>query len=259
MPARPIHRFGDADRLFRGARPAALADLVAGDVALFGLARDEAAARAVRDASWFTPERGPVHALADLGDAEAPAMAIAASISARRAFPYLLGGGVAEATIVARDSAADATILLSTRLDAIHAPFAGRGLAIGTHDLLPAASMRAWRAAGGAIVPATGAGTLAGRVRSALDALPGAASAAVVLDLGVVDAGHAAGSEIANVGGMSALDVVETMAALAGDMRIVALAVAGLSPERDPRGHGEMIAAEAISIAAASLHARGAA
>ena len=259
MPARPIHRFGAADHLFRGARAGALSGLAAGDVALFGLASHEPMARAVRDASWFAPERGSVPALADLGDADAPAAAIAAAISARGSFACLLGGGPADAAAVARASAADATILLSARLDIDPGSLAGPGLAIGVHDLLPARSMRAWREAGGVAVPATGDGAFVARVRVAMDGLAGASSAAVILDLGVIDAGHASGCEVANIGGLSARDVLEAMGALASRMRIVASSVTGLAPERDPRGHGELVAAEAIAIAASSLHARGAA
>ncbi|MBM3478096.1 MAG: hypothetical protein FJX69_02635 [Alphaproteobacteria bacterium] len=257
MPARSIHRFGASDRLYRGARAASLADLAAGEVALFGLARDEAAARAIRDASWFAADRGPAVALADLGDAVAPAAAISAAISPRHALACLMGGDGDDAAAVALNAAPDATILLSARLDACPRLPAGRLLAIGTHDLLPAASMRAWLAAGGAVVAATGPGTLAARVRTALDAVAAARSVAVILDLGAVDAGHAAASGIANVGGMGALDVVETMAAIASSLRVVAMAVTGLEPERDPRGHGEILAAEAIAIAAASLRAQG--
>jgi arginase family enzyme len=78
---------------------------------------------------------------------------------------------------------------------------------------------------------------------------------AVVLDLGVVDTGHAAGTPGLNVGGMSALDLLDTLRALAARARIVAMATIGLAPERDPRGHSELLAAEALSLS--SMSARG--
>lgn len=256
MPARPIHRFGAEDRLFREARAGAPDMLAAGDVALFGLARDPDAARAIRDASWFCSARGDARKLADLGDATAAAGAVAAMAMRRGAFPYLLGGDAADGAAVARVADGATKIVISARLDLAPAELAaGRLLAIGVHDLLPAASVHAWRAGGGTIVPAAGSGSVAARARAALDAHGSDEAVAVVLDLGVVDTGHAAGTPGLNVGGMSALDLLDTLRALAARARIVAMATIGLAPERDPRGHSELLAAEALALS--SMSARG--
>lgn len=259
MPARPIHRFAAEDRLFRGARAATPDGLVAGDVALFGLDRAADAARAIRDASWFCAARGNESALVDLGDTAAAAAAVAVMVARRGAFPYLMGGDAADGAAVAAGLPDGATtVVISARLDlAPMHPAPGRLLAIGVHDLLPAASVGAWRGAGGLIVPATGPGSVVARTGAALEDIGGERAAAVVLDLGVVDTGHAAGSPDVNVGGMSAQDLLATMRDLAARLRVVAMAAVGLMPARDPRGHSEMLAAEALALASMSLPGHG--
>lgn len=257
MPARPIHRFGADDRLFRGARPGALRTLGAGDAALFGLAHDEAGARAVRDASWFAPERASPATLVDLGDTEADAAAAASAIRGRGAHAYLMGGSVADAVALVRRGRPGATILLSARLDMAPGSFdPGPRLAIGAHDLLPAAAVRAWRSDACAIVPAIGRQPLAERVSEALATLAATDGAAVILDAGVVDTGHAAGASDLNVGGMTPLELLATMKLIAAWRPILAMAVVGLEPARDPRGHSELIAAEVLVLATASLAER---
>jgi arginase family enzyme len=258
MPARPIHRFGTEDRHFRGARQGDLASLRPGDIALFGLVSGAEAARAIRDASWFCAAHGAPDAVVDLGDAEAAAHAVAAEAVARDTCPYLLGGGNEDAAGVVRHVRPSVTIALAPRLDLAPETLArGALLAVGVHDLVPMGSVRAWRAAGGVIVPAAGPGPVAARALAALEGLDRDATAALVLDLGVADTGHAAGSATLNVGGMSAHDLLGTLRALATRLRIVAMATIGLSPERDPRGHSELLAAEALALASLSARRTG--
>jgi len=254
MPARPIHRFAAEDRLFREARAGTPDGLVAGDVALFGLDGAAGAARAIRDASWFCAARGEARALVDLGDTAAAGM-----VARRGTVPHLMGGDAADGAAVAAGVADGVmTVVISARLDLAPAQLApGRMLAIGVHDLLPAASVRAWRGAGGLIVPAAGPDSVAARARAVLDDIAGTRAAAVVLDLGVVDTGHAAGALDVNVGGMSAQDLLDTLRDLAGRLRVVAMAAVGLIPARDPRGHSEMLAAEALALASMSLRGCG--
>jgi hypothetical protein len=55
---------------------------------------------------------------------------------------------------------------------------------------------------------------------------------------------------------MSPLELLATMTLIAAWRPILAMAVIGLEPARDPRGHSELLAAEALALAVASLTER---
>lgn len=248
MVARPIHRFGAADRLFNGAEAATADHLRPGMAALFGVAGE--ASRAMRDASWTLP---PATALADLGDVCEDTTAPAALILARNARPFLCAGPVpAGAALLAaargQEVAGTGVVLISPRLDAL-AP-AGASLAIGTHDLLPARDVARWTGAGGLIVTADaieeeGAVT----VTTALARL-GLRRALVLFDLGVIDTGHAAGADAVNVGGLTPAGLAAVLSGLRAGCEVAVLAICGLAPRRDPRGHSERLAAQVVAALA---------
>ena len=261
MPARPVHRFGTSDRLFKGAASGTLDAIQPGDAVLFGLARSGDGSQAVRDASWSGAPPAATGRALDLGDAEAQAPHAARAIRARGGRPVLLGGSIGDAAALLPPPGERATILLiSDRLD-LDAGLLDSGpkLAFGTHDLLPAASVARWRAAGGQIVEATGAAPFAERAAAAIRKAASTDSAALILDLNAIDTGHAAGSDGLNVGGLSPLECLDLVRTLAAAFAIGTVAVVDLAPERDPRGHAEMLAAEAIHLLLAPHAARAAA
>lgn len=248
MPARLIHRFGCMDRLFRGARTARLADIQPESAALFGLVRRRTEAQAVRDASWFAPtDDDDVHCL-DLGDAEGDCPTVAAAVRSRSGRPFLLGGSVDDAVGVAVSCAPSTAIVVSSQL---HAEFISRSalgpLAIGCHDLLPAAAVRAWREGGGAIVTATGPSPLSHRLGTALARYRHGERAVLVIDADALDTGYAAGSTAVNVGGLMPIEVLATVCRIAKTFAIDGMALMNLSPERDWRGHSELILAETVA------------
>ncbi len=256
MPARLIHRFGSADRAFRGAKPASIPDILSGEAVLFGLVDHRAESQAIRDASWFAPLTETVSGHRDLGDAEAECDLACAAIRRRSGRPFLFGGTIAHAVALARQSEATAVVLLSARLDLPVALFEQRDLiAIGSHDLLPVSSVRAWRAAGGVILAATAEAPLDERLQCAIQRQGGGRRAVVILDAGVVDTGYAAGAHSLNVGGLTPLELLAVMKAITDCFEVEGMAVVNLEPHRDPRGHIELLAAEAVDLAICSIAA----
>jgi hypothetical protein len=249
MVARPIHRFGTADRLFHGAEAAGPRE---GAAALFGVAGEPS--RALRDASWSLP---PAAGLSDLGDIAEPTAAPAAALAirARAARPVLCGCSAATAAAmlgaVLEGCGGDAAmVLVSARLDPV-LPAAAQ-LAIGAHDLLPARDVARWSASGGVVVTADAVeaeGAIP--VATALARL-GRRRGVVLLDMGVIDTGYAAGAEGLNVGGLTPAGFIAVLAALRQGLGVEGLAICGLAPERDPRGHSERLAAQAVAALASA-------
>ncbi len=241
MVARPVHRWGVAEGVAHGLRPGGLAG---GGVAFHGLISDPDAARAVRDASLLLPPLAGI----DLGDCRPGGAPVAALV--REGFcPVQVGGDDAGAMAFAASASTEgaaALVLLSGRLPIPPAGAAGL-LAIGTHGLVGRRDHDGWRAAGGGIVPARAG---AERLGQALAALPGT-RAVVVVDLGVVDTGYAAGTDGLNVGGMTPMELFAAVDRVAARVRPVAIALCNLAPHRDPRGHSERIAAEVLGRLAA--------
>ncbi|MBU6378691.1 MAG: hypothetical protein KJS95_09190 [Gammaproteobacteria bacterium] len=250
MPARLIHRFGNADRSFRGAELSSIADIESGDAVLFGLAGHRSQSQAIRDASWYAPAMQAAARRRDLGDAESECGLVCAAVRRRAGRPFLIGGTMADAVALARPSEAAALVLFSARLDLPAAHFETRDLiAIGCHDLLPASSVRTWRAAGGVIAPAVAEEPLDARLQSSLPRHGGKPRAVIVVDAGVVDTGHAAGARSINVGGLTPLELLSAMSLIVRRFEVEGLAVINLDPHRDPRGHTELVAAEAVDLA----------
>lgn len=247
MVARLINRHAIADRHYPGAAPGALADIARGDIAIFGA--DAEAALAVRDAAHAGGLSGDtVHRRVDLGnldDAPDRLSGLLSELEQRGARPLMLGGDAALGSIFASALAGTArgVIVLSPRLD-LRLPQAGtrHTLAIGTQRLIGKASHDAWLERGGGVIPA--AQYEAEGAVPALSALTAQASAAVlVVDLSVIDTGYAAGAALRNVGGLSPMAVVDLVDAILARFDMRGLALLGLAPERDPRGHSERIAA----------------
>lgn len=249
MVARPIHRFGTADRVFHGAEAATPDELRPGMAALFGVVGE--ASRAVRDASWtLTPTDG----LADLGDIAEGATAVAVElVLARGARPFLCAGPVPAAAVLlpagrCRQAAGTGTVLVSPRLDV--SAVTGPGLAIGTHDLLPGRDVTRWTGAGGLIITADAIeDDGAAPVAAALARLD-LRRAVVLFDVGVIDTGYAAGAEALNVGGLTPAGLAAVLSGLRAGCEVAALAICGLAPGRDPRGHSERLAAQAVATLA---------
>lgn len=245
MVARPIHRFGAADRLFHGAEAAVLDGLRPGMVALFGVPGE--ASRALRDASWTLP---PALGLCDLGDvAEAAVVSAATAILARGGRPVLCGAGAAAAmAMLSRTGGDTGLVLVSARLDA--APPQGAHLAIGTHDLLPCRDVARWTGASGAVVTADAVEAEGAAAISGALARLGLRRGVVLLDIGVIDTGYAAGADALNVGGLTPAGLAVVLDGLRRGLEVTALAICGLAPGRDPRGHSERLAAQAVAALA---------
>jgi arginase family enzyme len=286
MVARLIHRYGVADVAFPGARFAQLDGVDVGDTVMFGLhAVDRvtamsspdggASARAIRDAAHLEMsscvgqidrhrDNAPAQ-LVDLGDlrVESPDAArsvagAAAQIAGRGGRPVLLGGGVDEAAaLIGGISGPDGglsgpVVLISPKLD-LGSRFAAASLprpwlAIGTHDLLSRSTYVAWTERGGIVLTAYALATAGqGAIDAALApiARPGA-PAVVILDMTCVDTGYAAGAIGANIGGVDPAGFVMAAERVGAALRVAGLAVINLAPERDPRGHTERIAAQAL-------------
>ena len=243
MVARPVHRFGVSEQPMHGL---AHAHVVPRAIAFYGLAADPDAARAVRDASRLLP---PLPAGIDLGDLEhgdlgqgdlgQGDLGRTAAGLARTACPIQVGGSLADAMRFATAVLAGGAAWFVLASDAlVHPPACAAGLvAVGTHDLVPARLHAAWVAAGGHIVPACRLDTPWPAPRP---------PALIVLDLNVVDTGYAAGSPGLNVGGFTPMELFAAMDRIAAAVRPAAVAVCNLAPHRDPRGHTERIAAEAL-------------
>ena len=231
MTARPIHRFGTAAARLHG-----LPAQSAGGLAFYGLAHDPSSAQLIRDASQL----GPAFPIgADWGDAahNDPASLGPAFIAAG-ALPTQAGGTLADATaFAARVLSTTRAWLILVAPGLVHPPAHARGLlAVGTHDLVPVTLHDAWTKAGGSIVPAA----------ALLPATAGAIAAAVILDLDVIDTGHAAGACGLNVGGLSPAELFDAIDTIRTRFTPVAIALCNMAPARDPRGHTERIAAEAL-------------
>jgi hypothetical protein len=249
MPARLIHRFGNSDRPFRGFAAATLADVRIGHAVFFGLADHRPQAQAVRDASWFAPQPARASVGWDLGDAEGDCGTVCAAIRQRSGRPILVGGTIAHAAELVRTARAKTVVQFSPRLDLPTDLLDGRRLiAIGCHDLLPRSSVRRWREAGGIIVTATGDDPLTERLSRALEHASQAPSV-LILDASVVDTGFAAGASGLNVGGLSPLEYLDAVQAALARFPIEGLAIINLAPERDPRGHSELLFAETVDAA----------
>jgi arginase family enzyme len=52
-----------------------------------------------------------------------------------------------------------------------------------------------------------------------------------------------------NVGGMTPLELLAAMKRVVTQFNVEGMAVINLAPHRDPRGHSELLAAEAIDLA----------
>jgi arginase family enzyme len=267
MVARLIHRHAIADRCFPGASTGQLADVTRGDIAIFGV--DAVAALAIRDAANAHSSRAEASRrridLGNLGEASDRLPAIVHDIEAHGARPFMLGGDLELGTALidafasSPDSAPWTIILLSPRLD-VRLPQAGtfQAVAIGTQRLIGQSSYGAWRAVGGAVVPA--AACEADGADAALALLAAQAQTALLLvDLAVIDTGYAAGASSRNVGGLSPMVVLELTDRIISRFDVRALALLNLAPERDPRGHSERIAALIAERVAAQGQARQAA
>jgi hypothetical protein len=250
VTARPIHRFSAEDRHFRGARIGGLADAMPGTAAIFGLSACADAARSVRDASWALDGPSP-SMLLDLGDTSADVSATAGAIQKHGFRPFLLSAGIEGAVAAIGQCRYDVAIVACNTL-----PFVPEALGavplvcVGLHDLVPAKAMRAWRKAGALFVPATGATSFGGRLLAALRTLRKGARAALVLDVGVIDTGHAAAAACVNVGGLTVLETVDAIGSIGAYLDIVAFAATGLHADLDPRGHTELVVAAAVEAAA---------
>ncbi|MFZ4809365.1 MAG: arginase family protein [Hyphomicrobiaceae bacterium] len=255
MPARLIHRYGTADRPLRGFEAATLADVRAGIAVLFGLTDFRSQAQAVRDASWYTSPPGKESKGLDLGDADADCGRVCAAIRQRSGRPILVGGTLTQAVEVARAEAVETVVLFSARLDLPSHLLAGKKLvAIGSHDLLSAATVRRWRDAGGTIVASTGAAPLPERMAAAIGTAP-LGRTTCIMDADVIDTGFAAGSHGLNVGGVTPLEFLAAVQAVTAQSAVDGVAIANLAPDRDSRGHSELLFAEAIDMVVGSLTA----
>jgi arginase family enzyme len=250
MVARLIHRHAAADRLFPGAFPGGLADLVEGDVAI--LAVDAVAGLAVRDAAFRLDSKdGTIARTIDLGNLRAASLLpeTLREIGQRDARPLMLGGDAGQGTEFVATSTQSAAIappgviLLSPRLD-IRLPetAAPAALAIGAQRLVSRRNYLAWRDAGGTVLPAS-AVEVAGMDAALQDLACRTRTALLMVDLAVVDTGYAAGASLRNVGGLSPMAAIDIAEQISSRFDIRGLALLNLAPERDPRGHSERIAA----------------
>jgi arginase family enzyme len=106
----------------------------------------------------------------------------------------------------------------------------------------------AWTQRGGTVLTAYAlakAGHEAIEAALAVIASPGA-HAVVILDMACVDTGYAGGAIGSNVGGVDPAGFTMVAERVGAALRVAGLAVINLAPERDPRGHTERIAAQAL-------------
>lgn len=282
MVARLIHRYGVADLAFPGARDAGLDDVRPGRLALFSLgprhrdpsARlDEPAGRALRDAAHlelaapgasFRPSasaalEGPL----DLGHlcADGPGWPIGpavAEIVRHGGVPVLLGGGLEDAcdsleaafaggaTASARCVVVSASLACARRVCSVAA--VGPKLIVGAHDLVPAEDWRLWHRQRGVVITATAfdASDPQGLRDWLRDAEHVRQPTFVLIDMGSVDLGHAAGSVGDNVGGLDPQAFLRVVEVIGSEARLAGVAVVQLDPEGDFRGHSERLGARAL-------------
>lgn len=274
MVARLVHRYGVADSLFPGARPASLDDVQASSLVLFGLQWPPEAAetsRALRDAAHLESggervgfgqsNRQLDWQLLDMGNLDAAAGVLTQAtleIVSRGGRPVLMGGAMAQAL-----DCLDATLQASTH-DGVRVVVVSPDLqwtqhacrwgpkvqtvAMGTHDWVPREALARLKQAGGAMLSAyayTAQGAPA--VGALLEAHAGARKPLfVIVDMTSVDMGHAAGATQDNVGGLDPSEFLSIIDAVAMGGQLLGAAVANLAPERDPRGHSERLAAKAL-------------
>jgi arginase family enzyme len=66
----------------------------------------------------------------------------------------------------------------------------------------------------------------------------------------VIDTGHAAGADAVNVGGLTPAGLAAVLSRLRAGCEVAVLAICGLAPGRDPRGHSERLAAQVVAALA---------
>lgn len=251
MVARSIHRFSAFDALFPGAREACIGDIAGKKIVIFGA--EKYSAQAIRDAATHlkSGQANDVDIL-DLGNLEDPAEALSSLlkyVGQFQAIPFMLGGdyllgqNFIKSLYSSFKKSQTALILLSPNINIGFDRARGlESIAIGTKRYVPTRNLETWKASGGKFITANQVNRES--VREALKGLSKKiANTILIIDVSVIDIGYAAGSDNPNIGGLTPNVVTEIIDEILINQKIGGVAFLNLRPEKDYRGHSEIIAA----------------
>ncbi len=187
--------------------------------------------------------------LGDIARADA-APAVIAHIAGASGVPVLLGGDLDAGTaLVAQVSEASAVLVVSPNL-ALSTPHMGPERALcclGVNGLQASAPWQAIRRAGGTVVTADTLHDHAAEASATLgDFLRTHERVVCLIDAGVLDTGHAAGTPGLNVGGLTPEQLPAILAAAPMRRRLAGAAVINAAPGRDARAITEQSLAAAL-------------